>query len=181
MKRSIMVSEPKPGSKACAAAPPHIPSRAHSAGRTVASKFAFHSWHHISRQRTSILGHPSRGGLGKPIRVKPAPSKTKNYQTNPFCDLELFYNHNGLSPSRTKPSQKTNPFRRAGISRHIGIILFFPAPTIQRCSMLAFYILHSSFFIAFQLCPVVPGRSKIFKSKSLPPKFCSNPPPFTTV
>ena len=32
-----------------------------------------------------------------------------------------------------------------------------------------------------QSCPVVPGRSKIFKSKSLPPKFCSNPPPFTTV
>src|SRR5882724_317348 len=37
-------------------------------------------------------------------------TKTKNYQTNPFRDHELFYNHNTLSPSRTKPSQKTNPF-----------------------------------------------------------------------
>ena len=28
-----------------------------------------HSCHHISRQRTYIRGHPSCGGLGKPIRV----------------------------------------------------------------------------------------------------------------
>jgi hypothetical protein len=35
--------------------------------------------------------------------------KNKIYQTNPFCDPELFYNHNGLSSSRTKPSQKNEP------------------------------------------------------------------------
>ena len=35
--------------------------------------------------------------------------KTKNYQTNPFRHPKLFYNHNGLCLSSTKPSRKTNP------------------------------------------------------------------------
>jgi hypothetical protein len=36
--------------------------------------------------------------------------ENKNHQTNPFCNLEAFYNHNGLFPFRTKPKGKTNPF-----------------------------------------------------------------------
>jgi hypothetical protein len=54
----------------------------------------------------------------RPIRVnscnsrkKPVPSKTKNYQTNPFCDHDLYYNHNTLCAWSTKPNRKTNPFR----------------------------------------------------------------------
>ena len=42
------------------------------------------------------------------IRVKHPSSKIENYQTNPFCDRELFYNHNDLCASRTKPARKTN-------------------------------------------------------------------------
>ena len=43
------------------------------------------------------------------IRIK------KNYQTNPFFNLELHYNHNDLYAPGTKQSTKTNPFRRTGI------------------------------------------------------------------
>jgi len=43
--------------------------------------------------------------------------------------------------------------------------------TIQQCSRLAFYILHSSFFIAFQSCPVVPDRAGGYpRSASCPPQ-----------
>lgn len=42
-----------------------------------------------------------------------SPQNTKYYQTNPFPHRQLFYNHNGLFSSRTKPLQKTNPFSMA--------------------------------------------------------------------
>jgi len=37
-------------------------------------------------------------------------TKNKNYQTNPFCDVELSYNHNNLCARCTEPQRKTNPF-----------------------------------------------------------------------
>ena len=36
-------------------------------------------------------------------------SKYKNYQTNPFCELELFCNHNVLPSPRTKLIQQNEP------------------------------------------------------------------------
>jgi hypothetical protein len=47
------------------------------------------------------------------LSVVPSSLKSKIYQTNPICHLELSYNHNGLFPIRTKPSRKTNPSCRA--------------------------------------------------------------------
>jgi len=66
----------------------------------------------VARDET---GYSPNSWFIRVIRVKPTGLKnTKNYQTNPFRDLEYYYNHNDLSPSRTKPPGKTNPFRRTG-------------------------------------------------------------------
>jgi hypothetical protein len=65
----------------CSALPNPIGIRCRAPLRLCASvakippQIRVNSWNHISRQRTSMLGHPSCGGLGKPIRVKNRPSQ----------------------------------------------------------------------------------------------------------
>jgi hypothetical protein len=69
-----------------------------------------------------------------PIRVnscnsRKTPSfKNKKLPNEPICEPELFYNHKGLSPSRTKPSPNTNPFFTLPTLR---LLLFNPFPRFK--------------------------------------------------
>ena len=134
-----MARHPKPGKTRAASAAPN-PSRAQSEGRktvhlSISPKQPVA--HFIRRSMFDVFHAPPgpHASPFQPIRgASPLPrspftphflnsrktgaSKTKNYQTNPFCHHELFYNHNALSPSRTKPARKTNPFYPGSAAVH---------------------------------------------------------------
>ena len=125
MKRSRTVHNPKLG-RACAAAPPHYPSRAFSAGRGSCSAFRSYSsglirpdpdknyFHELQRSMFKNDAQPPSAPKIRvqfvPIRVNPPPEKTKNYQTNPFSLPRFASKQREISTKCIKPYPKTNPF-----------------------------------------------------------------------
>jgi len=112
MRKSITVRNPNPGRAALPRRPIFRPAFCVVPSRPPAPlcylRLLLFNPHSALIPRLSglILPNPHKNYFRS---SSPGLPNMKNDQTNPFCDPEFFYNCNGLSLSRTKPSQKTNP------------------------------------------------------------------------